>query len=343
MKTARGPYCGDFQIIRVTNEEDGKILPRNYAYWQAINAHRNLDELHVLAGTDRGPCLWRVNKTTDEVHPLGPIFAGTALQNSTAEGWYFSAFDPFLLYCSDDNGLYRYWIDSGKRETVAATEQGLALRQWHSSFDENVHSATVLQRAASGSWPKLGTLVIEEGKARRPFPAHGTLDESQIDKSGRYLAIKENNDHRIIDLVTGEERVLSDQDGALGHSDTGFRYAVGADNWQSLAAWRLHDFTTGESRIIYETPWDAQISHVSHCQARLAPADSQWVLGSGSVPFLMRIYLDGVTAAQQIAPTMCVGTGYDNLPKASLDPYGEYAYWLRSNGTRHDAFIVRVP
>ena len=44
---------------------------------------------------------------------------------------------------------------------------------------------------------------------------------------------------------------------------------IAADNWQPEATWRVWRF--GEERqgdIVLQTPWDEQVIHVSHCNAR---------------------------------------------------------------------------
>jgi hypothetical protein len=72
--------------------------------------------------------------------------------------------------------------------------------------------------------------------------AKGDFDECQIDKSGRWLVIKENvdgrngEDNRIIDLQTGQESVFLDEDGAAGHSDVGYGYLVAEDNFYRIPA-----------------------------------------------------------------------------------------------------------
>ena len=77
----------------------------------------------------------------------------------------------------------------------------------------------------------------------------GDYDECQIDKSGRWLVIKENvdgrngEDNRIIDLETGAEHVLLDENGAAGHSDIGYGYMVAEDNFNpqpgAVRVWRF--------------------------------------------------------------------------------------------------------
>src|SRR3989442_11794280 len=62
------------------------------------------------------------------------------------------------------------------------------------------------------------------------------LDECHVDKSGGWLALLETASdgsriNRIVDLRTQHVTTLRDVDGALGHLDMGFGYAVGADSY----------------------------------------------------------------------------------------------------------------
>lgn len=340
--------------IRLTGDDD-IVLPRNYAYWPNINAHRNLDFMLVFVGLQDGVHLWKISKKTYAILSREKIFKDNnepSLVNSTGEGWYWSAFDPYKLHCTDDEWLYTYDVATKELKAIVSVSgwdfpdvdsDEAVLRQWHSCYDGTAHSATLFRRVDEGPYPKVGTLVCQSlpSLEHKYYPAQGELDESQIDYSGRWLVIKEDDDHRIVNLLTDEETFMRDEDGALGHSDNGFGYAVGADNWQQLAAWRLHDFTRKRSHVIYESSWEEQILHVSHNNATLR-GTHRWVLGSGTDPYLKKIYLDGVTPAVDIALTQCVGSDYDNLPKASVDASGEYAFWIRG-GDRYDAFIVRIP
>src|ERR1043165_5673356 len=108
---------------------------------------------------------------------------------------------------------------------------GRVIWQMHSSDDDHVHSATVKD---SSSYKELGCIAFDDRHPSSPtfVAAKGDYDECQIDKSGRYLVIKENvdgkngEDNRIIDLNTGNETIFLDENGAAGHSDLGFGYMV---------------------------------------------------------------------------------------------------------------------
>ena len=134
--------------------------------------------------------------------------------------------------------MLRYDVLSKAFETVFDVTSllggGKYLWQMHSSNDDRVHSATVKD---SNTYQDLGCLVYREDTRQHLFFApRGDYDECQIDKSGRWLVIKENvdnaynEDNRVIDIETGAEQVLWDQNGAAGHSDMGFGYIVGEDD-----------------------------------------------------------------------------------------------------------------
>ena len=109
------------------------------------------------------------------------------------------------------------------------------------------------------------------------YPQKGLdYDECQIDKSGRWLVIKEKTgadsksevDNRIIDLQTGNERVLLDRNGAGGHSDMGAGYMVASDNLNpqpgAVRVWRFDmDVTRRPATGVGRGPGDARLpNHV---------------------------------------------------------------------------------
>ena len=107
--------------------------------------------------------------------------------------------------------LLRYDVLSRTFETVFDVTSllggGKYLWQMHSSDDDRVHSATVKD---SSTYQDLGCLVYrEDTRQHQFFTPRGDYDECQIDKSGRWLVIKENvdnnynEDNRVIDIETG--------------------------------------------------------------------------------------------------------------------------------------------
>lgn len=99
--------------------------------------------------------------------------------------------------------------------------------QFHSSNNDNVHSATLREM---GTGAVLGCFVVREDTQQWMYWQQLGIfyDECQVDKSGQWLVIKEkvsassnDVDNRVIELSTGRETVLHDQDGNLVRSGGG--------------------------------------------------------------------------------------------------------------------------
>ena len=180
--------------------------------------------------------------------------------------------------------LHRYDVLSPALETVfdAAPQFGPDHYIWqiHSSDDDRVHSATL--RARARHYEMLGCLVYhEDTRTFSYFPKIGDFDECQVDKSGRWLLIKENvdgvygEDNRIIDLEAGHETLFLD------------RTAPPAIPTTATATWLPR--TTGprcparcapgvfgsplpgvppQGQVVYHTTdWALDIGHISHANA----------------------------------------------------------------------------
>lgn len=354
-----------------------------YSYWRNSNNHVGDNEMLIVITLDRGrggagPTLYSYDKKKDTVKVVGPLFgAEHPLSWATGEGWYWSGTRPNALYVNDMQKLYRYDVKAKTLETVfdVADQAGGGRYLWqiHSSADDTVHSATLRD---SDSYAMLGCLVYRETtKASSFYPARGEFDECQIDKSGRWLLIKDNvdgsagEDNRIVDVQTGHETLLLDQDGAAGHSDNGYGYMVAEDNWNALPGavrvWTFADALPGtapQGRVVYRTAdWALNVGHISHANAQptsVVPLTKQYACGAQGTRVkgpraneIVCFKLDGTFQVLVVAPTMtdldAVGGGatdYTKLPKGNLDVTGQYFIWTANAGTRRlDAFVVRIP
>ncbi len=399
----RGPFTFpspyDTTGVRLTNGSDcggaDCVQPVGYSYWNNINNHAGSDTLLAFLGLERrkgggGPTLFSYNKRTGETLNLGPLFAPESGYSwATGEGWYFSGTQPTTLYVSGSGGsaLQRYDVISHSLSTVfdVASRPDLfganrSIWQFHSSSDDRVHSATLKDKS---SYADLGCLAYREDTQQFfYFPQKGlNYDECQVDKSGRWLVIKEKIgadmksevDNRIIDLQSGVERDLLDRNGAGGHSDNGFGYILAADNMNpqpgAVRLWDLSlDVTGGEpvasvagqGTLVYQTTsWDADVGHVSYGNARQGvPVDQQYACSASAnrkdVPRANEILcfkLDGSLTTVIVAPNItdlnASGGGTDDywkFPKGNLDVTGEYFIWTANASTnRLDAYIVRIP
>lgn len=368
------------QGIRLTNPADmggnDALWPCGYSYWQNINAHAGLPYVLVFLGSDRqrggqGPSIYIVDKASGIVTPYDPLFGPYhPLSWATGEGWYWSATEPFILYVSDPTHLWR--MDVRTREmtpvvdvTEEAAQYGVYLWQWHTSADGLTHSATWKD---AQTYEAKGSVVFRDGKPISLHPGKPDLDECQIDKGGQWLVIKEQvdglhgEDNIIVRLDTQSERYISDENGAAGHSDNGYGYMVAADNWHPLPnairVWQFDNSLEPQGKVAYHGPsWEGEINHLSHCNATTDPLDTQWVIGSGANRIqaprnneIVAFCLDGSLEVAVIAPVMTDldapggGSEYNKLPKANVDPYGEWICWTSNwGGNRLDAFLVRVP
>jgi hypothetical protein len=245
------------------------------------------------------------------------------------------------------------------------------------SDDDRVHSATV-QNAA---FERLGCAVFDSGRfVYVPIRAGYALDECHVDKSGRWLLVLETQadgrlDNRVIDVSTGLEIALTDAAGALGHLDTGFGYAIGADNYHPLpnASILLKFPVTGTGRplgpvVHFNKRWDiAAANHIAHGNAVAGrPPDEQYACGSNAsrvadmadeiVCFSLNPnrHADGsldVLVVGQVMTDLDAAGGndldgddYEQMPKGNLDVTGRYFIWTANlGGNRLDAFLVKVP
>jgi hypothetical protein len=367
--------------VRLTNSSDCAggtdcVLSVGYSYWRNINNHAGSNTMLVLVTLVRsrggvGPSLFSYDKTTGTTRNLGPLFPSTSPHSwATGEGWYFSATQPNTLYLNNGPAMLRYDVIQKTFSTVfdVTAQYGANRYIWqiHTSQDDLVHSFTLRD---SGSSAVIGCGVyLESTRQFRLFQANGGFDECQIDKSGRYLVVKENVDgafaeeNVIHDLATGTQTVLLDQNGALGHSDLGFSYGVGEDNWNSLpAAVRVWEYNGGlhNGRLVFHaTDWAFGSNHVAHSNARAGVALDQQVACSSSansrnLPRANEVLcyrLDGSLQVLVVAPIMTLMSAsggiddYWKLPKGNVDVTGEYFIWASNmGGSRLDMFIARVP
>jgi hypothetical protein len=387
--TFPAPY--NTTAFRLTNATDcggaDCVKPVGYSYWNRINNHVGSETMLIFLTLNRnrggaGPTLFSVNKRTGETRNLGPLFPATSsLSWETGEGWYFSRTRPYTLYLNQGPRLLRYDVNTRTLTTVFdVTGQFGSNRyiwQVHSSNDDRVHSATL---RASATYAMLGCVVYREDVQQWYYAAAaGDFDECQVDKSGRWLVIKENvdgrngEDNRIIDLQAGSERVLLDENGAGGHSDQGFGTMVAADNYSptpgAVRAWRFEldvqggepvATVAGQGTLVYRlTSWNASVGHIAFGNARAdLPLDQQIACNSSAtrqlLPRVNEIVcyrLDGSLQTLVVAPNLvnldAAGGGsddYSKMPKGNLDVTGDYFVWTANAGSgRLDAYVVRVP
>jgi hypothetical protein len=404
---AKGPFTFPAPYlttgVRLTNASDcagGQdcVWYVGYSYWRNTNYHVGQADMLIFLGFDRayggaGPSLLSYNKATDQVQNLGPLFDSTNTYSyATGEGWYFSGSQPTKLYVYlvGDATLERFDVLTHRFEPRPVVDVRRCPRpsvcpndatyiiQPHSSDDDRVHSMTL----QNPQYERLGCLVFEsQGRRYRYFPPPGGfyLDECHIDKSGRFLTMLEGDQNgsmttRVADLQTGIIASIDDAAGSLGHLDTGYSYAVGADNYNPMAnATILLKFPVTNTQrpvgpvVHFNKRWDiAAANHIAHGSAVNAPAESQYACGSNAsrvadmADEIVCFSLDpnrnadgsiDVLVAGQVLTDLDAlggrdfwGDDYSQMPKGNLDVTGKYFIWTSNmRSDRLDAFIVKIP
>lgn len=307
------------RVITVASPEDGPWEPRMYAYWP--NAYVRGDTVFVFAGhADGRPRFFKIDLASGAVDPLGAIMG----YGGTSEGWYWNR--EGRIYVCDGPRLRRVNpFDPNEDDVVmdiGAMFQGCRLWQAHSSDDGVTHSATVEQIVEDGPYPRLGTVVQHRGSLNF-YGAEGRLDESQVTRSGSHVVIQENDDNRVVDVATGDVRLLRDEDGAVAHADVGETIVLGEDNWAGACVlWDLlQPLTPDRKRILFRT---SNMGHVSLRNGRCLLSDDDHI---GLVA------LDG-SGVTWLLPHGQQVTTYDTQVQANLDPTGRVACYI-SNGAIH--------
>jgi hypothetical protein len=351
------------------------VAPVGYSYWRNSNAHEGSNDMWIFLSLSQqkggpGPTLFRLDKATDTITKVGPLFPDTSrFSGRSGDGWYFSASRTNQLYINDGPKLLRYDVTTHDFETVFdVTEQFGGNRevwQMHSSNNDLVHSATL---RAKGTGSFLGCLVFSEATGQFSyFPKRGTFDECHIDKSGNYLMILDNIDGRngseniIVDLQTGVQTVINDENGGVGHADMGYNYVVGADGYNALPnafiTWSFAPSLLKGPAVFHSSSSKIpRVNHVSHQNAKSGlPMHQQFACGSSADKGaaqneILCFLLDGTQRELVVAPVMTDlnasggGTEYYKLPKGNLDVSGQYFIWTTNiGGNRIDAFLVKVP
>lgn len=327
------------RVLKVTDGTDGEFHPRFYSYWSNAWVTPDGGVLVFAGGMDGRPRFWRVDMNSGSAERLGTLLRHTG----TTEGWSWLP-DGRIALVSGPELLHAHPF-TGQQQVIAdisAAHPGCRL--WQSHSDGDVHCATVERITSSGPYERIGTLAVRHGE-QMFYPATGVLDESQV--CGDYLIIKETRhrngrdrlDNRIVNLATGEDQWLLDEEGAVGHSDCWNGLLAGEDDQRGACV--LHDLDTigrtwgavTQQRILFNT-W--RMGHLSFRAGAL--------LNSSADAYLHIVPLDGSGPVQFVEHG---NTGdpndYDNQVRANLDPTGRVACWMSNAAGRRDVYLAKLP
>ena len=93
------PY--NTEAFRITDASDcggtDCVTPVGYSYWRNSNAHEGGNDMWIFLSLNSqkggsGPTLFRLDKATDSITKVGPLFPTTSkFSGRSGDGWYFSA------------------------------------------------------------------------------------------------------------------------------------------------------------------------------------------------------------------------------------------------------------
>ena len=357
--TFRDPDFGT-QILRLTDAADGSTNHVAYSYWPTFN--KDSTYLHISrSGT---PTLYQFDPDSFQVVSKGPLFTKNT-PIGTRPGWedsIWSATDPNVLYAHEGPRLWA-WNVATKTYTLvkdftSVLPAGEGLGQMSRSMDDNVFAFS--RKLYQSPWSVTGYAAWQRDTNTMLASALTTsLDEVQVDKSGRYMTIKTGAgsvDVLVKDFLTGTLAGLTDgsPDYSPGHSDNGSGIVVGADNWTNRYTGRsLANPHSVYTVLSFGSDW-SQASHVS----MLADGD-QWALLSmttGNAHASNGIYKDEILMVATDGSQRVIrlahhrtdyrATGnYWDLPLANISRDGRFVAYTSNwgNSGREDVYILRVP
>jgi len=348
--------------MRLTDASDGPECINSYSYWPSFN----LSSTRILVYSGAAPLLYRFDPVNFKI--LDKAIWNTRTPIGGSVRWddaIWSGTDPDIIYAHDDIGmhLWTYNIATHTYAQIADLSSqynpGDYLWQMSKSIrNDNVFAFT----RRDATYNVVGYLVWKQDTNQVVYSVNTTqLDEVQVDKSGRYLAVKTGQqgagviEVQIVDLKTFAVQNLTDNgpDYAPGHSDNGNKIVIGADNWRNQVTYRtLADPHSLYTLINYRNDW-TQDYHVS-----MLANNEKWVLissyspasGTADGPFHDEIYqvaTDGSLAVRRVAHHFSIyGGDYYASPRADISRDGHFVTFTSNwgvEGGRKDVFVLKIP
>ena len=346
-------------IMRVTDANDGTDCHSFYSYWPTFN----VDSTRFIYACDNNPRLGQFNPTSFSITSKGNLFDAGQLFLSTEDA-IWSGSDANVLYGHEGPRLWAYNVVSRAYTQVkdfsAQIPSGGYVWQMSKSTDDNVFAFTVRNSGDQAigylAWRKNPDTILRNDSL-------ANIDEVQLDKTGRYLAVKADFgaplDFRAIDLQTASMVTLTNgaPDYSPGHSDNGQAIVVGYDNWLNRYTQRSyptildpntpHAFST----VIDLNDW-SQASHLS----MLANNESWCVISNYTSPGsdatgnalrqeIFQAATDGSQNVRRLAHHHSVYRDYYDTPRANISRDGKFIAFTSNWGstTRRDVFFLKVP
>jgi hypothetical protein len=357
-------------IMQVTDSTDGSTCWHDYSYWQTFSSDmtrfilkchdggENTDYYHVYTLDPTGPTTFTATK-------------GANLGWQWIEGLAFSATEPKILYGIGygnaggyANRLVRIDVTNAASPTYTVIKDFTATvtNIWQPFFD-----------SAADRWAfktQSGTTVYVWDRSADQIllqKSYTGLDEAQIDKSGRYVVVKNSTSNWIVDLNNGNsETYLATRlhpDHSFGHSDNASGWvAAGMNDYDEERGILRRTFgSIADTSTTIWCPGSDWYLNDWHVSARTI--DDLWVAGStlrtdggyataataGQAALRNEIFLakaDGSHEFLRVAHHQSCydGTNYWTTPRAVVSPDAGYVMWTsnwsRVGTGRTDVFIA---
>ena len=380
------------EIMRATDESDGGApgLGTYYSHWPTFNADNT--KILIRKGVNGEAIL----KDFDAVNfQLGATHTLPTLPDGTSVAWQgaiWSNTDPNIIYCHPgwnganypDSGMKLYRYDVRVRTSAGyklikdlgslAPRQPDFLGQMYMSADDDTF-CWLHFRISGGNGIVWGYTVYRRSTNMMldvPNTFVGGIDEVHIDRTGRYLEIKLNQNQadgsrtRIFDLQTKVMQVLmvNAQDKPTGHGDNGYGTMVGFDAWAAgIHVRKYNDIHHPKVQFVFSTS-NGTLDWTLDFHLSMNATDQNWATvgtyynpGSTTLPHsgvfsdeIFQVALDGSGRFRRLCHTrsaidnLTATTGYWAVPKPNISKDGRFiAYtsnWEKSG--RYDLFIAKV-
>ena len=316
-----------------------------------------LNTMWIMVGLkgNGGPTLYKLDKTTDTVTKIGPIFTDSNA-SQTGETMYFSHTMPNALYYVNSSLNSLNYIDvvthvEKQVFNVNDYHSGDHIFQCSTSFNDQVSACTL----EDSSYNVQGCIVYSQSKGFKEIPLT-SLNECNVGAAGAFVLIDDNNsvcapecdnDTIIVDLSNMNQTRISNKLGGGGHYAMGYGYYTQNMNWDSTYnSVKLWNYKTVPTPVgdVWDQPWSTACNYnptvcgggpshpswLNAVPASVTPIAQQYVCDSTlrtvAKPFSDKVFcytLDAATPAAQkkalvVAPIMS-GSGNTGCGSTAYD------------------------
>ena len=343
------------EIMRVTDEDDGKENCNAYSYWPSFNADST--RFHIACGNRH--MLYHFDPKAFSLLSKVPLFAKKPPSGHEPrwEDAMWAYADPNLLYCHEGLNLWVYNVVLG-RYTLVKDFSNMFPPGHLCQLSKNSKDDVFAGSLQDPKWNRTGYFVWNRATDKIVLSKTVGHDEVQVDKTGRFCVVKTGRqgkgvvEVRVVDLHTGAIEDLTDDspDFAPGHSDNGRGLIVGHDNVRNRITFRRLD-STHEVRTLldFKNDW-SQDYHVSMLADDESWATLSFYVGN-SLPSsgifrneIVQVATDGSDRVRRLAHHRSVFKSYWDSPRANISRDGRFIVFTSNwEGTgQRDVFILKV-